>query len=813
MGLEALAAGMVITVKDQTAKGIAAVGRGFSSLDKRSAGLSKAFGGLNSLVTQFGVASGVVGIVLGVASKQAVDFEKALSAVRAVSSPDGDFASLTNEIKRLGATTQFSASEAAQGAENLTRAGFNTSETIEGLGGVLSAAAADGIDLATSAKLIANNVRAFGLDAKDAGMVADVLAQTSARTNTNMVELGEGLKYVAPIARDLGISVADTSAALGILADAGLQGSVGGTSLKNMLIQIAKPSAEAAKLIKKYGIETYKTADGSFDLTRTMDALAKTFDGIPDKMTKVAVAQELFGIRGQAAAGNFVAVIDKMGGSLQGRFDQIQAGTEGAAKRMAAIRVDNVAGAFTLLGSALEGLSIELFSGQMGQAKDAIMNVAGAIGVVVETLQQARDGFVAESESMTEFRDKFGPLTDTLIAFGLGMAKGLDTLKSWGEQLSAFAEQFAGAFGDTDLAGKIGEWLTIATPVIVVLGGLAGAIGLLAIPIATFGTTIMGALEFAGIGAAGLVGAFGLFAGTVNNGRAEGESFGEAMIRTFGEIRTFATEFFAGIQKGYTAYIAPSFGAISEAGAAMLDALKPIFDVVGESFGGMSGEGESMAMGIANAIGTVAKVVAWFVSNVLAPVIKFFANNFVAGFISGIGDLVGGFVDLVTGATSVGDALTRIFGGIFKTIVNAFLGPLRGAIDLVIKAAEAFGLGDNAIVSGAKDALEVLRFKEGLLGPGQVDSKPSPARPAPSAAALVKPAAAQAAASAPTINVENKPADQKIDIKNKMCVDGKEIAAANGRAEIENLERLGGVQTPFFNRAVRSGGSLSPSGR
>lgn len=820
MGLEALAAGLVITVKDKTARGVASIGRGFKRLKNKGQQLGSAMSALAPVAGQLAIAGAAVGLVLGLGAKKAIDFEKQLSAVLAVTSSASakEFPALTAEIKRLGATTQFSATEAAQGAENLTRAGFSASEVIVGLSGALNAAAADGIDMATSARLIANNVRAFALEATDANRVADILANTSAKSNTNMVELGEGLKFVAPISRELGVSLEDTSAALGVLADAGLQGTVGGNALKNMFLKIAKPSAAGAKLIEKYGIKTFTAADGSLNLAKTMDDLAVKMGKIPSKLERVAVAQEIFGIRGGAAMSNFVAVVEKSGKSLKDRFGEIQADTEGAAERMAAIRLDNVAGSFTLLGSALEGLAIEVFSGNLTVTKDAVRFLADALSVVVETLQQAKDGFIIDSKAMEKFRAKFGPLTDTLIAFGLGISKGLGILQAGIKIVANFAKSVAENFGEgSDMAEGFGTFVVLATPVILVLGVIGAAALAIAIPLITMGTAIVAVLKVVGVALVGIVLGMGLFFGAVNSSRREGQSFGDAMIEVFQKVKTFALDYFKGFMEGYNEFIKPSFDLMIEAGGEMLAALKPLFDIISDAFGEMGGEGQSFGKTVAMVFGFVIKVISVFVK-VIAFVLKFFVDNFLTGMLSGIADILGGFWDLVTGATSVKDALFRIFGGLAKVFANILLVPIRSAIDLAIKAAKLLGQGDTEVVKKAESALAVLQFKEGFTKAGRTGATLTTGSKQPGrtgAGALNKPTIAKIkGAGTPEINITNKPGDSKFDIKNEVCVDGREMAAATGRAKVENLERLGGVQTPFFNRAVRGGGNTAaPSGR
>lgn len=816
MALEALAAGLVISVKDRTARGLTSIQKGFQGLKARGGQLKEGLSSLAPVVTQLTAAGVVVGGVLGVAGKKAVDFEKQLSAVRAVSDPmSGSFSDLTKEIKRLGATTAFSATEAAQGAENLTRAGFSTTEVIEGLSGALSAAAADSIPLATSARLVANNVRAFGLEAKQATFVADVLAQTSAKTNTNMIELGEGLKFVAPIAKELGLDIKDTSAALGILADAGLQGSVGGTALKNALLKIAKPSAKGAELIKEYGIETILAADGSLDLVKTMDSLAGKLAGIPSRLERVALAQELFGIRGQAAASNFVSVVDQMGGSLQKRFDQIQTGTEGAAKRMAEIRLDNVAGAFTLLDSAMEGLSIELFSSRLTGLNSTVRQLASSLSFVVELLPQLDDMIVEDTESMAAFRKENEKLADTLTEFAIGISRGMEILDSGFQFFQKTAGNLTKSLGmNGGLAETLGTVLTVGAPLLVLFGAIAAGAALVAVPLIALGGAAVTVLKVLGVGFASLLVGIGLFTAGVQSGRKEGESFGDSLMRTFSDIKSFAMDFFQGFMEGFDTFIKPAFESIVDAGFVLLDSLSPIFDVLGDVFGDFGGEGRTLGETLAAVVGGIAEVFAWLVKHVFAPVVKFFASNVVAGFISGIGDIVGGFMDILTGASSLKDGVIRIFKGIGKTMLNFFLVPIRGVLDLAIQAADKLGLGESELIQKAKQALAVLQFTGGITAAGRVGPTVVKGFGRPDSTALARPSAAAAKAGAVNVNVVAQPGKMDVKVESKTQLDSRTISESTRRQKEEQLQRLGNVNTPFFRQAIRTGNNLTgPQGR
>jgi len=301
--------------------------------------------------------------VMAKAISTAANFEQQMSAVSAVSNASAaDMQRLTAQAKEMGATTSFSATQAAQGQELLARAGFSTTQIMQALPGVMNAAAAEGMDLATATSIVSDSVKAFGLEAGDATRVADVLALASSKSNTNMVGLGEGIAYSAAQMHGLGYSIENTSAALGVLADAGLKGSMGGTSLTNAFVKMSKPSKEASNMMKKWGI-SLTDADGKMKSMGTIVDLFKgKLDGIKDTAKRQAMMTELFGIRGQKA----MAALMLKGGKSIDAFSETLQNSTGAASKMAQKRLDNLKGAMTLFKSVIEGLFIETGGGFFG---------------------------------------------------------------------------------------------------------------------------------------------------------------------------------------------------------------------------------------------------------------------------------------------------------------------------------------------------------------------------------------------------------------------------------------------------------------
>lgn len=159
----------------------------------------------------------------GAAMKKSIDFDDTMRKVKATSGATGDeFNQLRTKALQMGRDTKFTASESAEAMNYMALAGWDTKDMLKGVGGVMDLAAASGEDLASVSDIVTDNLTAFGMKAKDSTHFADVLAQTSSKANTDVRGLGEAFKYAAPVAGALGYSVEDTSIAIGLMSNAGM---------------------------------------------------------------------------------------------------------------------------------------------------------------------------------------------------------------------------------------------------------------------------------------------------------------------------------------------------------------------------------------------------------------------------------------------------------------------------------------------------------------------------------------------------------------------------------------------------------------
>lgn len=292
------------------------------------------------------------------AVKTSSDFESAMSKVSAISGATGsDLDALNQKAQEMGAKTKFSATESAEAFTYMAMAGWKTEDMLQGIDGIMALAAADGLDLATTSDIVTDALTAFGLSASDSGHFADVLAKAASNANTNVTLLGESFKYAAPVAGALGYSAEDTAIALGLMANAGIKGSQGGTALRSSLSRLIKPTDDAAALMEKYGL-SMTNADGSMkSLGQVMDMLRNNMGDL----TEAEQAQAAATLFGQEAMSGMLSIIN----ASDADYDKLTSAiydADGAAQSMADTMLNNLSGQLTLLKSALEGLAIQIGS-------------------------------------------------------------------------------------------------------------------------------------------------------------------------------------------------------------------------------------------------------------------------------------------------------------------------------------------------------------------------------------------------------------------------------------------------------------------
>ena len=485
--------------------------RGFKAMSNSISKANQNIGKLGQGIKGLTLAGAPLAAGVAIATKEFADFEKQMSVVRSLTGDitKKEFASMTAEAKRLGATTSFTAKEAAQGFEFLALAGFNVEDQIGSLESVLNLAAAGSLELGSASDIVTDSMGSLApaLD-KHASKVenitslVDKMAFIQSKTNTNVTQLGDAIKFGGGAMAAAKVPLDSILVAMGGLANAGLKGSIGGTALTNAFTKMAKPSTKAIAKFEELGIQLRDSNDNFLPMPQLMANITKGMNKVEGGAEKMAVAQELFGLRGQRA---IFALMNEGTASLTLLQEGMKDST-GTAAKQAKTRLDNLAGSFTIMQSAVSGVLIEV-GGLFGsfltkpirKAAAIVSNFAIGFQIVTGQIDRASKGGKG-------FFDQFGKEKgEAILGFIEGFIDGFkeasEFLVSTGKQIAAFFGTF---IGDSDTSAKsIGKLVAQ----IITIGAIAAPI--LAAVVAGF--FVLGPILTGISGAAGLVGqAFGL---------------------------------------------------------------------------------------------------------------------------------------------------------------------------------------------------------------------------------------------------------------------------------------------------------------
>lgn len=357
--------------------------------------------------------------VIGVTSvKTAADFEQAMAKVKAVSGAAGDaFKALEKQAKDLGGSTIFTAKQVAELQENYAKLGFSAEEIGQVTEATLMLAQASGSDLADAAEVAGGTLRAFGLDASETAHLTDVMAKSFSTSALDLNRFQESMKYVAPVAKSAGISVEQTTAMLGLLANAGVHGSQAGTALRRIISELGATGGDVAGTIQKLAGEGLNLADAKDEVGRSAQSalliLAEGIDGLQDYTTQLENA-------------------------------------DGAAAGMAATMNDTTTGAMLRMQSAVEGAQI-------------------AIGTALAPVVQDLAGWIEELAGWFTGLDED---TQRMIITMGGIAAAIGPILVIGPQVASSIIGITGAVTKMNLAWLASPWTAVAIGVGIVAAAM-----------------------------------------------------------------------------------------------------------------------------------------------------------------------------------------------------------------------------------------------------------------------------------------------------------------------------------------------------
>lgn len=429
------------------------------TFEKNSNSMTTAVGkvmqGTGAAMTKY-ITTPLIGVGVA-AAKVGGDFEAQMSRVKAISGATGDtFEQMKQQAIDLGAKTAFSAKESAAGMENLASAGFNAQEIMQAMPGLLDLAAVSGGDVAMASDNAASALRQFGIDASDAGHVADVFARAAADTNAECNDMGYALKYAGTAAHTAGWSFESTAAAIGIMSNAGIKGEQAGTTLRGALTRLMNPTEAMYNKFQELGI-AINNHDGSMkSLSEIITELREKTKGLGDDQRNSALAT----IFGTNALSGMLALIDAGPEKLDSLTKSLQ-NSDGAADEMARTMQDNANSSIEQMMGALESAAIVI----QKILAPSIRKVADAISGLVEK-------FVSAPESTQKLVVAIGAIAIAIgpVLYALGMlVKAFQTMKVGlgvlGDGLSLF-KKLGSAIGF--LTSSVG--LVIAAVALLVVG-------------------------------------------------------------------------------------------------------------------------------------------------------------------------------------------------------------------------------------------------------------------------------------------------------------------------------------------------------
>ncbi|MBR1589515.1 MAG: phage tail tape measure protein [Acidaminococcaceae bacterium] len=428
----------------------------------------------------------------------AADFEAGMSKVQAITRANSEEVGLlTKQAKELGRTTKFTARQSADAMSYLGMAGWQTKEIMAGMPGLLNLAAAGNTDLARTADIVSDDLTAFGLGADKAKHMADVFAYTVTRTNTTVEMLGETMKYGAPVAHAFGVSMEETAALAGLMANSGIKASQAGTALRSGFLRLAGPPKQASKAMEALGMDMSEMSKQQAEAQAAMKALGVQMSDTNGPRKMSAIITELRtkmqglskeerlatvgAIFGKNAATGWLAVLD----SAPDKFDQLvneMDKCDGEAERMANTMNSNARGAMVRLQSALESTAIEIggvFLPMLADAGDKLAGMASGVAQVASEHPGLIKGIGLVATTMVAAVGAFKVARVVYAAYRVVAATlGFIQLSNAAATATATAATVAGTTATA--AATAGTWAfnaaLLANPIGLVVVGIAGLI-------------------------------------------------------------------------------------------------------------------------------------------------------------------------------------------------------------------------------------------------------------------------------------------------------------------------------------------------
>lgn len=355
---------------------------------KKAAARMKAFGESVRKVGQNLVRIGVTAATpLAAASVVFANFEQRMARVQALTGASREqFERLSAQAKRLGEQTVFSASQAAEAMAFFALAGYQVDQILAAMEPTLNLAAAGELQIAQAADIAAKIMAGMGIEADNLGYAMDVLTKAMTTANTDLLQLGDAMKFVGPIAKSAGVRFEEIVAAIQLLSNAGIQGEMAGTTLRGALLSLTSPSKEATDQLTQLGVRVSDVAGNVRPLADIIQDLERAMEGMGTGQ-RLEILGRIFDAR-QAAG---VAELLGQGSERLREFTAALESSGGTAERIARVQLNTLRGSFVIMTSALEGLAIAIGEALVGPLRAGITQITRGIEALTQWVRANRE--------------------------------------------------------------------------------------------------------------------------------------------------------------------------------------------------------------------------------------------------------------------------------------------------------------------------------------------------------------------------------------------------------------------------------------
>lgn len=682
-----------------------------ATTEQKLKGLSSAFSTVGGGLTK-GLTLPLVGVgaaSVGVATK----FESAMSQVAAtmgitteqIKNGNKDFENLQKTALNMGATTKYTASEAAEGLNILAQAGLSADESIKAIPTVLSLASAGAMSLDSAATYVTASVKGFGDSMDNAQKYADLMAKGATLANTDVRGLGEALSGVSATANNYKQSVDSTTLSLLRLAEQNITGGEASTMLARAMADIYTPTSKAKKALDELGISAYDGSGKARDFNDIVDELSKAFAGMSDEEAN-ATKNQIFTTYGMNA-------FNKMTAATTETVDKFKTGLKdatGSAAQQAETQLDNLKGSLTLLQSALEGAGIVI--GQ--RLTPYIRKLADGINVLV-----------------TKFNNLTDAQQDMIVRIGL-VAAAIGPVMLIMSKLFKFVSMAVTAFKTFGTTMQ-----TIKTSIDLVRAGYSGlAMQMGGIPAII--SSLMAGFSGMLVPVLSVVAVIGVLVAAFVTLWKTNETFRNKIVSVFDEVKAKIGESINSIKEtlsnlnvdfsgvinalkslwlGFCNIIAPLFTNAFQGVATVIESVMTVIEgIVQTAVGIINGDAELFTEGIGTIFSGLLTGITGLASNILSLVGELGANILS---VLGLEDIAEVFQTFFETISEIFEQIPEVVNSAFEIVGGFFTETLPEFIDSAVETIQGFA--DNVVVFFTETIPEAFNSFVELVG-GIVDN-------------------------------------------------------------------------------------------